>query len=66
VAQIVRAHDLLIIAEGIEDAQTLDEIVAFSCDFAQGYHLCRPGPPEVVERVLGAPVPEHLARTAGR
>ena len=65
VAQIVRAHGLLIIAEGIEDEQTLDEIVALGCDFAQGYHLCRPGPAEVVEQVLSAPVPERLTRTIG-
>jgi EAL domain-containing protein (putative c-di-GMP-specific phosphodiesterase class I) len=62
VAQIVRAHGLLIVAEGIEDERTLDEIVALGCDFAQGYHLCRPGPAEVVEQVLATSVPEHLAR----
>jgi c-di-GMP-specific phosphodiesterase len=65
VAQIVRAHGLLIIAEGIEDEQTLDEIVALGCDFAQGYHLCRPGPADIVEQVLSAPVPAHLARISG-
>lgn len=63
VAQIVRAHGLLIVAEGIEDERTLDEIIALGCDFAQGYHLCRPGPADVVEPLLAAPVPEHLART---
>ncbi len=60
IAQIVRAHGLLIIAEGIEDERTLEEIIALGCDFAQGYHLCRPGPPQVVEQVLAAPVPERL------
>jgi diguanylate cyclase (GGDEF)-like protein len=60
IAQIVRAHGLLIIAEGIEDERTLAEIAAFGCDFAQGYHLCRPGPPEVIAPVLTAPVPPEL------
>ena len=62
IAQIVRAHGLLIIAEGIEDERTLAEIAAVGCDFAQGYHLCRPGPPEVVEPLLGAPVPAQILR----
>ena len=62
IAQIVRAHGLLLVAEGIEDERTLEEIIALGCDFVQGYHLCRPGPPEVVERVLAAPVPEYLLR----
>jgi c-di-GMP-specific phosphodiesterase len=62
IAQIVRAHGLLIIAEGIEDERTLAEIAAVGCDFAQGYHLCRPGPPEIVEPLLAAPVPEQILR----
>jgi diguanylate cyclase (GGDEF)-like protein len=66
IAQIVRAHGLLIIAEGIEDERTLAEIVALGCDFAQGYHLCRPGTAEEVENVLAAPLPERLARALGR
>jgi diguanylate cyclase (GGDEF)-like protein len=61
IAQIVRAHGLLIVAEGIEDARTLAEVTAFGCDFAQGYHLCRPGPPELIEPLLAAPVPEQLS-----
>ncbi|HEX3804274.1 MAG TPA: GGDEF domain-containing protein [Solirubrobacteraceae bacterium] len=64
IADIVRAHGLLIIAEGIEDARALAEIDAFGCDFAQGYHLCRPGPPEVITAMLAAPVPERLWRVA--
>jgi EAL domain-containing protein (putative c-di-GMP-specific phosphodiesterase class I) len=48
IVDIVRAHDLLIVAEGIEDAATLAEIDALGCHFAQGYHLCRPGPPQQI------------------
>ena len=62
IAQIVRAHGLLIIAEGIEDERTLVEISALGCDFAQGYHLCRPGPPELIAPVLASPVPEQIVR----
>jgi hypothetical protein len=38
------------------------DVIALGCDFAQDYHLCRPGPPELVEQVLAAPVPERLSR----
>jgi c-di-GMP-specific phosphodiesterase len=62
IAQIVRAHGLLIIAEGIEDERTLAEIAAVGCDFAQGYHLCRPGPPELIAPVLAGPVPAQIVR----
>jgi diguanylate cyclase (GGDEF)-like protein len=62
IAQIVRAHGLLIIAEGIEDERTLAEVAALGCDFVQGYHLCRPGPAELIAPVLAAPVPQHLVQ----
>jgi diguanylate cyclase (GGDEF)-like protein len=37
-------HDLglRIIAEGVEDAPTLERLAALGCDLAQGYHLSRP------------------------
>jgi EAL domain-containing protein (putative c-di-GMP-specific phosphodiesterase class I) len=37
-------HDLglRIIAEGVEDAPTLERLAALGCDSAQGYHLSRP------------------------
>jgi diguanylate cyclase (GGDEF)-like protein len=38
------AHSLgfVVVAEGIEDEQTLDRLRGLGCDFAQGYHLGRP------------------------
>ncbi|MGI8711586.1 MAG: putative bifunctional diguanylate cyclase/phosphodiesterase, partial [Solirubrobacteraceae bacterium] len=38
------AHDLglRIIAEGVEDAATLERLATLGCDLAQGYHLSRP------------------------
>jgi diguanylate cyclase (GGDEF)-like protein len=66
IAQIVRAHGLLIIAEGIEDERALVEIAALGCDLAQGYHLCRPGPPELIADVLNAAVPEALTAAIRR
>jgi EAL domain-containing protein (putative c-di-GMP-specific phosphodiesterase class I) len=34
------------IAEGVEDAETLELLREFGVDYAQGYHLGRPAPLE--------------------
>jgi diguanylate cyclase (GGDEF)-like protein/PAS domain S-box-containing protein len=38
------AHDqgLKVIAVGVEDQESLDQLVTFGCDEAQGYYICRP------------------------
>ncbi len=64
IADIVSAHGLLIIAEGIEDGQALDAVVARGCHFGQGFHLCRPGPAERIAPILRAPVPDSLTRAS--
>ena len=33
-----------VVAEGIEDAATLDKLKEMGCDLAQGYHIARPMP----------------------
>jgi diguanylate cyclase (GGDEF)-like protein len=33
---------LTIVAEGVESAEALDQLTAYGCDDAQGYHFCRP------------------------
>jgi predicted signal transduction protein with EAL and GGDEF domain len=40
------AHNLSIkvVAEGVEDAATMDMLVEYGCDVAQGYHISRPMP----------------------
>jgi predicted signal transduction protein with EAL and GGDEF domain len=38
--------ELTVVAEGIEDAETLATLHALGCDIAQGYHLGRPMPAE--------------------
>ena len=45
---IALAHNLrlTVIAEGVEDAATLDQLASYHCDEAQGYHVARPMPPE--------------------
>jgi diguanylate cyclase (GGDEF)-like protein len=34
--------DLAVVAEGVEDAETLAELARWGCDFAQGYFISRP------------------------
>jgi EAL domain-containing protein (putative c-di-GMP-specific phosphodiesterase class I) len=36
--------DLQVIAEGVEDGETLDLLTSMGCDLAQGYHIARPMP----------------------
>ena len=56
-ASIVRAviglaHDLRVtcVAEGVETAAIADQLRAYGCDLAQGYHFSRPvGAPELLE-----------------
>jgi diguanylate cyclase (GGDEF)-like protein len=47
-------HDLgmRVIAEGVEDEETLTRLARLGCDLAQGYHLSRPMPSEQFVRWL--------------
>jgi EAL domain-containing protein (putative c-di-GMP-specific phosphodiesterase class I) len=52
-AQIVRstvglAHNLglPVVAEGVETEETRDQLLALGCDYAQGYYVSRPLPPD--------------------
>lgn len=43
-ASIALGHDLgaLVVAEGVEDEETIDMLVRTGCDILQGYCICRP------------------------
>ena len=41
---IAERFGLRTIAEGVEDAATLDLLRTLGADYAQGFHLGRPGP----------------------
>ncbi|MFA6957561.1 MAG: EAL domain-containing protein [Thermoanaerobaculia bacterium] len=51
-AVIGLAHNLgrHVVAEGIEDKRTLDQLRDWDCDYAQGYYISRPIPPEPFEK----------------
>jgi EAL domain-containing protein (putative c-di-GMP-specific phosphodiesterase class I) len=48
------AHELRleVVAEGVEDGQTLRALRVMGCDVAQGHHLCRPLPADAVTEWL--------------
>ncbi|WP_451971769.1 EAL domain-containing protein [Azospirillum endophyticum] len=50
VIQMAHSLNLTAVAEGVEDAETLEALRVLRCDVAQGYYLGRPGPAEAVER----------------
>lgn len=52
------AHNLglKVVAEGVEDQETLDRLVALGCDEAQGYHISRPIPaPDLTRWMTDSP-----------
>lgn len=42
-----------VIAEGVENLEQLSKLKSISCDYAQGYLLSRPLPPEALSTILG-------------
>jgi diguanylate cyclase (GGDEF)-like protein len=42
--ELAHALGLRVVAEGVEDRQTLDAIESFGCDYAQGHYFSRPVP----------------------
>jgi predicted signal transduction protein with EAL and GGDEF domain len=52
IVQIARSLGLRTIAEGVEDARTLDCLRLLSCDEVQGYHFAPPLPASAFEKML--------------
>jgi len=48
------AHNLglRVVAEGVENQAILEQLRVQGCDFVQGYHLCRPLPPDLLQQWL--------------
>jgi EAL domain-containing protein (putative c-di-GMP-specific phosphodiesterase class I) len=44
--QLGRSLGLEVVAEGVEDAASWEQLRALGCSLAQGYHLSRPQPAE--------------------
>jgi diguanylate cyclase (GGDEF)-like protein len=52
IVQMAHGLKLATIAEGVEDALTLEHLRSFQCDEVQGYHFARPMPAEEFERYM--------------
>jgi len=50
--ELAHILDLRVTAEGVENKQTLKQLLACNCDLAQGYCISRPQPAEKIERLL--------------
>jgi diguanylate cyclase (GGDEF)-like protein len=70
VIELGHSLGLTVVAEGVEDALTLEMLAAAGCDLAQGYHLGRPMPAEDlcgwVQERAAALVPLPRKRSAHR
>ncbi|WP_433796931.1 putative bifunctional diguanylate cyclase/phosphodiesterase [Actinoplanes sp. CA-252034] len=54
IIDLAHALDLTVVAEGIEDEQTLTAVGDMGCEQAQGYLMCRPLPPAEIPAWLDA------------
>jgi diguanylate cyclase len=54
---LAHALGITVVAEGVEDAGTLETLREWGCDQAQGYHIGRPEPAEEVTRRLHVAAP---------
>ncbi len=52
---------LAVVAEGVETEQTLNSLRALDCDFAQGFHVCRPLPADELVSWLASSPWSHAA-----
>ena len=58
-------HDLglNVIAEGVEDSPTLEQLATLGCDLAQGYHVSKPMPADAFNNWLTETAPASRPRT---
>ena len=52
VIELAHSLDLHVVAEGIEDNETLEMLVSRGCDAVQGYYICRPNTVDNIESWL--------------
>lgn len=54
---LARHLELEVVAEGVEDIETFDELSRLGCDLAQGYFICRPLPAAEITEWLRSVLP---------
>ena len=50
IIDLAHAFDLTVVAEGVEDQATLEQLSTMGCDIAQGYFIARPMPMDDLEQ----------------
>jgi EAL domain-containing protein (putative c-di-GMP-specific phosphodiesterase class I) len=56
IVELARALNLRVVAEGVEDADSLELLAGFGCDGAQGYFIAKPLDAERFELFARRPV----------
>lgn len=60
-----RSLDLRVVAEGVENLETLDLLRSWDCEMAQGYHIARPMPADALAGWIAAWEEKLAAHTFG-
>jgi len=65
-AMVDLAHKLgiMVVAEGIEDADQLEAVRDSGCDEVQGFLFAKPGLPERIHRTIGPVIPAEMRTSA--
>ena len=50
IVDLAHAHGMRVTAEGVETTRQARRLREIGCDYAQGYHFGRPGPPGRIVR----------------
>lgn len=66
-ATVGLAHDLGIhvVAEGVENQESQDLLRALKCEYAQGYHICKPAPAKEISKLLNDHTTANFAKSRG-
>jgi diguanylate cyclase len=62
--ELAHALGLRVVAEGVEDASSLDLLAGLGCDLAQGYLISKPGPPDQLVLDARTPFTSESSRAA--
>ncbi|MFK8043028.1 putative bifunctional diguanylate cyclase/phosphodiesterase [Congregibacter sp.] len=49
ILSLASAMDLEVVAEGVESEHTLQHLRELNCDYAQGFYICKPLPPDEID-----------------